>query len=95
MPCRSIALALGLFTLCWGPYYSALFLFVLFGVPSPPLVQFCLLWIAMSNSYMNFFVFVATYRSFRVHFMQLVGFRNRVSGIDVTTTRDTVVVSGE
>ena len=81
---RSIVMALGLFTLCWGPYYSALFSAVLFGATTTPLTEFSLLWIAISNSYMNFFVFLATYRSFRTHFLRLVGFRNRVSQADVT-----------
>ena len=77
-------MALGLFTLCWGPYYTALFSAVLFGAFTKPLTEFTLLWIAISNSYMNFFVFLATYRSFRAHFLRLLGLRNRVSQADVT-----------
>ena len=85
MPCcRSIAMALGLFTVCWGPYYSALFSAVLFGAFPTPLTEFTLLRIAISNSYMNFFVFLATYRSFRLHFQRLIGLGNRISQADVT-----------
>ncbi|KAK7112903.1 hypothetical protein V1264_012279 [Littorina saxatilis] len=82
---RSIMMALGLFTLCWGPYYATLFCLVLFNAAVTPVTEFVLLWIAISNSYMNFFVFLATYRSFRTHFMRLVGLGNRVRGADVTT----------
>ncbi|KAL8590129.1 hypothetical protein ACOMHN_010324 [Nucella lapillus] len=81
---RSILLALSLFTLCWGPYYSALFCFVLFEAATTPLTEFSLLWLAFSNSFMNFFVFLATYRSFRLHFYKMIGLRNRVDHADVT-----------
>ena len=47
-------------------------------------VDATVLWIAVSNSYMNFFVFLATYRPFRAHFLRLLGLRNRVSQADVT-----------
>ena len=83
MPCcRSIAMALGLFTLCWGPYYTALFSAVLFGAFTKPLTEFTLLRFAISSSYMNFFVFLLTYRSFRLHFLRLIGLRNRISQAD-------------
>ena len=38
-------------------------------------VDATVLWIAVSNSYMNFFVFLATYRPFRAHFLRLLGSR--------------------
>ena len=79
-------MALGLFTLCWGPYYTALFSVVLFGALSTPLTEFTLLWIAISNSYMNFFVFLATYRSFRVHFLRLIGLRNQADANDMSSS---------
>ena len=87
--CRSIAMALGLFTLCWGPYYTALFSAVLFGPFTTPLTEFILLRIAISNSYMNFFVFLLTYRSFRLHFLRLIGLRNRVSQDDISVMSST------
>ncbi|XP_076460212.1 adenosine receptor A2b-like [Babylonia areolata] len=81
---KSILLALSLFTVCWGPYYTALFCFVLFRAMTTPLTEFGLLWLAISNSYMNFFVFVATYRSFRQHFLHMIGVKNRVGTADIT-----------
>nr|KAG5710118.1 hypothetical protein BaRGS_006637 [Batillaria attramentaria] len=83
---RSIVLALGLFTLCWGPYYSALFSFVLFGAMVTPGTEFGLLWMAISNSFMNFFVFLATYKSFRMHFLRIMGRRNRVESLGTSDT---------
>ena len=47
-------------------------------------VDATVLWIAVSNSCMNFFVFLATYRPFRAHFLRLLGLRNNVSQSDVT-----------
>ena len=82
-------MALGLFTLCWGPYYTALFSAVLFGAITTPVTEFTLLWIAISNSCMNFFVFLATYRSFRLHFLRLIGLRNRISQDDASVMSST------
>ncbi|XP_064616505.1 5-hydroxytryptamine receptor 6-like [Liolophura sinensis] len=57
----------------WGPYVISVFtLSFAVDINIPPGVQFSLMWLANSNSFMNVFIYSMIYKSFRSMAVQLV-----------------------
>ncbi|XP_078146223.1 trace amine-associated receptor 1-like [Centroberyx gerrardi] len=69
---KTLAIVMGIFLICWTPFFLSLILIPLNNYSTPAPVNETLTWLGMSNSMMNPFIYAFFYSWFRAAFRMII-----------------------
>jgi uncharacterized membrane protein len=58
--------------LCWTPFYTQQIVLVLIKMTTPDALNFAVLWLGISNSFINFPIYYLTFKPYRNHAKELL-----------------------